>query len=107
MAAAEEQGGVGCVSGREVREGAGASQVRPGGPGQRAWIFLKYKGSQLRVEKRRVTSSDLSFQKISLAHREQICGCQGGGGGGGMDWEFGISRCKLLHKGWINNKVLL
>ena len=23
-----------------------------------------------------------------------------------MDWEFGISRCKLLHIGWIN-KVLL
>ena len=24
-----------------------------------------------------------------------------------MDWEFGISRCELLHTGWINNKVLL
>ena len=23
------------------------------------------------------------------------------------DWEFGTSRCKLLHTGWINNKVLL
>ena len=30
-----------------------------------------------------------------------------GGGGGGKDWEFGISRCKLSYKGWINNKVLL
>ena len=29
------------------------------------------------------------------------------GEGGGMDWEFGISRCKLLHIEWINNKVLL
>ena len=28
-------------------------------------------------------------------------------GGGGMDWEFGISRWKLLYIGWINNKVLL
>ena len=28
-------------------------------------------------------------------------------GGGGMDWEFGISRCKLLYIEWINNKVLL
>ena len=27
--------------------------------------------------------------------------------GGGKDWEFGISRCKLLCIGWINNKVLL
>ena len=32
---------------------------------------------------------------------------EGEGGGGGMDWEFGISRCKLLYIGWINNKVLL
>ena len=24
-----------------------------------------------------------------------------------MDWEFGISRCKLLYTEWINNKVLL
>ena len=30
-----------------------------------------------------------------------------GRGWGGMDWEFGISRCKLLYTGWINNKVLL
>ena len=30
-----------------------------------------------------------------------------GRGGGGMDWEFGISRCKLLHIEWINNKFLL
>ena len=24
-----------------------------------------------------------------------------------MDWEFGVSRCKLVYIGWINNKVLL
>ena len=24
-----------------------------------------------------------------------------------MDWEFGINRCKLLYREWINNKVLL
>ena len=29
------------------------------------------------------------------------------GGGGGKAWEFGVSRDKLLHTGWINNKVLL
>ena len=28
-------------------------------------------------------------------------------GRGGKDWEFGISRCKLLFIGWITNKVLL
>ena len=40
---------------------------------------------------------------------EQTCGCQGGKGGGGsrMNREFGISRCRLLHLQWINNKVLL
>ena len=32
---------------------------------------------------------------------------KGEGGDGGMDWEFGISRCKLLYIEWINSKVLL
>ena len=27
--------------------------------------------------------------------------------GGWIEWEFGISRCKLLHTEWINNKVQL
>ena len=27
--------------------------------------------------------------------------------GGGMEWEVGVSRCKLLDMKWINNKVLL
>ena len=31
---------------------------------------------------------------------------KGKGGGGRMDWEHGISRCKLLYIRWIN-KVLL
>jgi len=29
------------------------------------------------------------------------------GGGGGKDREFGISRCKVVYIGWINNEVLL
>ena len=28
-------------------------------------------------------------------------------GGSGMDWEFEVSRCKLLHLEWISNEVLL
>ena len=36
-------------------------------------------------------------KKQTYGHGEQICGCQGGGSG--MDWEFGVSRCKLLHLG--------
>jgi len=27
--------------------------------------------------------------------------------GGGMESEFGVSRCKLLYREWINNKLLL
>ena len=32
---------------------------------------------------------------------------RGRGVGGGMEWEFGVSRCKLLYTAWINNNVLL
>ena len=30
-----------------------------------------------------------------------------GGNGARMGWEFGVSRYKLLHTGWISNQVLL
>ena len=30
-----------------------------------------------------------------------------GRGGSGIDQEFGVARCKLLHLEWINNEVLL
>jgi len=40
-------------------------------------------------------------------HGEQTCGCQGGGEGSGMDCEFGVRRCKLLHLEWISNEILL
>ena len=42
-------------------------------------------------------------QRQTHRHREQTCGFQGGG----MEWEFVVSRCKLLYIEWINNKVLL
>ena len=45
-------------------------------------------------------------KKQTHRHREHICGCQRGWGESGMDWEFQVSRCKLLHLEWIN-KVLL
>ena len=32
---------------------------------------------------------------------------KGEGTGGGMEWEVGVSRCKLLYIERINNKVLL
>ena len=53
-----------------------------------------------------MTQMNLSTkQRETHKDREQACGCQGGGEG--ADWEFGISRCKLLYLGWINSKVLL
>ena len=43
--------------------------------------------------------------KETHRQRGQICGSQGGGRG--MDGEFGVSRCKLLHLESISNEVLL
>ena len=37
---------------------------------------------------------------------EHTHGCRGGGGSG-MDWEFWVIRCKLLHLEWISNEILL
>ena len=45
---------------------------------------------------------DLSTkQKQPHRHGEQICGRQEGRSG--MDWEFGLKRCQLLHLEWISN----
>ena len=44
-------------------------------------------------------------KKQTHGRREHTCGCQGGGSG--MDWEFGVSKCKLLHLEQISNETLL
>ena len=49
----------------------------------------------------------LQKQKETHRLRAETCGCWCRGSGRGMDWEFGIGRCKLLHLEWINNKVLI
>ena len=60
-----------------------------------------------------MTQMNISMkQKQTHRHREQTCGLVVAGQGDGCrrkEWEFGISRCKLLYiyVGWINNKVLL
>ena len=47
-------------------------------------------------------------QKQTHSHREKdLCLPKRSGCGGVLDWEFGISRCKLLYIEWINNKLLL
>ena len=59
------------------------------------------------MEKRTSYDTNLPMkQKPSHRHGEQTCGCQGGGNREGPDWEFGISRCKLLYIEWVI-KVLL
>ena len=40
-------------------------------------------------------TNDLSTKQEQIKNREETCGCQGGGRGSRMDWELGISRCKL------------
>ena len=45
-------------------------------------------------------------QKKTHRHREQTCGYEAGRWKG-KEWEFGISRGRLVYIGWINNKVLL
>ena len=46
-------------------------------------------------------------QKQNHSHRKQTGVAKGEGVGGGVDWEFEISRCKLVYIEWINNKILL
>ena len=43
-------------------------------------------------------------KKQAHGHGEQTCGC---GGGSGVDQEFGVSRCKLLHLEWISKEIPL
>ena len=38
---------------------------------------------------------------------ERLVVAKEGGGGSGIDWDFGISTCKLLHLVWITSEVLL
>ena len=51
--------------------------------------------------------NELIYKTDLQTYRTDLWLPRGREGGGGMDWEFGISRCKLLHIEWINNKVLL
>ena len=52
-------------------------------------------------------STNEPIYRNRLTDTERLVVAKGEGCGGGMDWEVGISRCKLLHLGWISHKVLL
>ena len=43
----------------------------------------------------------------SQTQRKDLWLPMGREGGGGTDWEFGVSRCKLVYTEWINNEFLL
>ena len=52
-----------------------------------------------------VSSTHLQFVVITNLENRLVV-AKGEEGGGGMDYEFGISKCKLLYIEWISNKVL-
>ena len=51
--------------------------------------------------------SPINKDRDSTDIENRLLVAKGEEGWGGKDWEFGISRCKLLYIEWINNKVLL
>ena len=50
----------------------------------------------LPVKYKQTTNTEI---RLVVANGEEV--------GGGMEWEVGVSRCKLLCIEWINTKVLL
>ena len=52
------------------------------------WTYIQKRNKLMYLENRLV---------IAKEEREGV----------GMDWEFGVSRCKLLHLEWIINEILL
>ena len=52
------------------------------------------------------STSEPFHTKENYGLGEQTGGCQGGGGGSGMDWEFGVNRCRLLPLEWISKEFL-
>ena len=55
-----------------------------------------------------MTQLRMMFNRNRLTDIEnRLVVANGEGRRGGVEWEFGISRCKLLYREWKNNKVLL
>ena len=49
----------------------------------------------------------VSLSSIITGIENRLVVAKGEGSEGGVNWEFGVSRYKLLHIEWINNKVLM
>ena len=74
-----------------------------------SWTQLKWlssSSSSFQAEKYHPSSSGLSGMTRDWCVIKMTQG-KWQGVGRGMDWEFGITRCKLLYAGWINSEVLL
>ena len=50
---------------------------------------------------------NFSTEKKIMDMESRLMVAKGEGVGSGMDWEFGVSRCKLLPLEWISNEILL
>ena len=54
-----------------------------------------------------MTRMNLSRKRKQTHVKDRFVVAEGGGGGGGVDWEFRVSRCRLLYIEWINSEVPL
>ena len=54
-----------------------------------------------------MTQMNLSTEKKIMDMEKRLVIAKGERGGSGMDWEFGVNRCKLLPLEWISNEILL
>ena len=46
-------------------------------------------------------------KKLNLNLENRLMAAKGEGKGVGMDWEFGVNKCKLQHWEWIDHELLL
>ena len=70
-------------------------------------LFLRKTGEkQLWQKRNQKFSSGLDHLKVPIYRDIENRLPKGEGVGGGMEWAVRVNRCKLLHIGWINNKVL-
>ena len=54
-----------------------------------------------------IEENKIKTKGVSTDIASRLVVAKGERAGGGTEWESGISRCKLVYIGWINNKVLL
>ena len=62
---------------------------------------------EMQCERTQHCTEQADFKKRQSCVENRCVVAKWEGCGGGMDWEFGIRRCKLLYIKWINNKVIL